>query len=90
MNPPGAMPIFGRGMQKEPQPEPTPEPPVSEELSPEQIAIVHMRWTNLMDVGFSADEAFKLCENPGLDWHYAADLRASGCPFAIIVNLTSP
>lgn len=82
------MPVFGG--RPNPTPEPEPQIPDEEGLTAEQIAILAMRWKNLMDSGFTADEAFQLCENPGLDWHYAADLRRGGCPFAIILDLTSP
>lgn len=81
------MPVPNPFSRKPPEPEPKFE---TDGLTAEQISIIVNRWRNLMDADFSPEEAFKLCSNPRLDWHYAAELRASGCPFEIIVNLTTP
>lgn len=66
-----------------------------EGLSDEQIAIIHTRWRNLTDPiekgggGFTPDEAFVLCGNPHLDWHFAKYLNERGCKFETILELTS-
>ncbi len=82
------------------KPNEEPEPPAADDLtedvlSGEQIAIIHARWRNLTDPvekgggGFTPEEAFELCGNPRLDWHFAKYLRARGCPFETILELTS-
>lgn len=93
------MPIFGAARPKQPGPEPEPERPAQtdddDEFSSEQIAALHVRWRNLTDPaekgggGFTTDEALVLCGNPRLDWHFAKYLREQGCPFEMIVELTS-
>ncbi len=86
---PGAQmpPIFGRPPDSPKEP---PEELLEDVLTEEELGIIANRWRNLFEEGFTAEEAFALCSNPGLDWHYAARLRAKGCPFEIILDLTSP
>ena len=89
MIPGAAMPMFGR----KPEPnEPQAEPETDDDgLSEEQIGIIANRWRNLTDSpehgggGFTPEQAFALCANPRLDWHFAAHLRARGCPFEQIL-----
>lgn len=83
---------FGYIMFPPPENQPPGQEPEidQDEPSAEEIAVLANRWRNLVDSGFTAEEAFTLCGNPHLDWHFAARLFAQGCPFDIILNLTSP
>ena len=61
-----------------------------EELNPELISQVGNRFRNLMDEGFTVQEALELVRIPTLDWHRAAELKAKGAPFALIFDECSP